>query len=53
MLRGVDGMVQKARVARESQFMGRRIAQNIIAAAMMSVQLAQKHISGIYIEYER
>ena len=46
-------MVEKARVARESQAMRPRIALNIIAAAMTRIQLTQKHISGMSIEYER
>ena len=46
-------MVEKVRVARESQAMEPGIALNIIAAAMTRVQLAQKHTSGMSIEYER
>ena len=47
----VDSMVEKARVARESQAMGTGIALNSIAAAMICIQLTQKHISGMSIEY--
>ena len=46
-------MVGKARVARESQAMGPGIALNSIAAAMICIQLTQKHISDIYNEYGR
>ena len=48
-----DGMVEKARVARESPAMARRIALNIIVVAMTRVQWTQMHTSGMYIEYER
>ena len=46
-------MVEKARVARESQAMGLGIALNIIAAAMARLQLTQKQTSGMSIEYDR
>ena len=50
---GVDGMVGKVRVARESLATGRRIARNRIVTAMTLVQLTQKRISRMSIEYER
>ena len=44
LLRGsVDGMVEKARVARESQAMGRRIARSLMDTAVTRIQLTHKY----------